>query len=119
MKWIGCEEFADGTQKVALTQGDPYPLRIGSTWSYSLSGQNNRGNIWDGTLRCEVESMVRITTILGEHDTFKVVCRDRWATSTSYVSPELNRTVRYVRKHNTRGTTVMEFVKVVSDGGSP
>lgn len=116
IEWSGCTGFADGTQRVALTEGQPYPLRVGNTWSYSLSGDNNRGSSWDGTRDCEVASTVRITTVSGTHDTFKVVCTEPWSTRTWYISAESEWPIRFVRNHAYRGTTVSEFVKVVSTG---
>ncbi len=115
LAWSGCTD-SDGTQQIALTKGKPYPLRLGNTWSYSLSGSNNVGNSWDGDRDCEVTSTVRITTTSGEHDTYKVVCMAPWSTRTWYISAESQQWIRYVRNHYRRGKTVSEFVKVVSTG---
>ncbi len=114
LKWSNCSG-ADGTQEVKLVSGTPYPLKIGNAWSYSLSGQNDNNNSWDGMRDCEVTSAVRIKTVSGEHNTLKVVCIEPWSTRTWYISPALKRSVRYVRNHSRRGVTEWEFVKVVKD----
>lgn len=111
-RWRGCSGH-DGTQSVTLLKGKPFPLKIGSKWTYRIDGENVNVNMWDETRECEVEKAVRIGTRLGEFDTFKIVCDEPWSTRTWYFSPKLGRTLRYIKDHNRRGVTDWELTKTV------
>ena len=46
-----------------------------------------------------------VTTAKGDHDAYKVVCRDENRTRTSYMSPAAAHRVLFTNRHNKRGTT--------------
>lgn len=97
VEWSGCSPFANGQQEISSIEGSIWPLEVGKTVSYKFSGSNTAGETWNSTRRCEVESAVRITTMSGEHDTYKVVCKDSWTDRIWYVSPLLGWTVYFER----------------------
>jgi hypothetical protein len=120
-------EFSDcegntGSHTVKLLSGTPYPLALGGKWAYSYSGQNAKGNKWTGRRDCSVQAAMRVKTVSGEHDTYKVVCDDNQgdfkASHTYYVSPALQTTViqeryrvRYWQGAPPPDRTKWEFVK--------
>ena len=112
VKWSGCASN-DGTSIVKLVEGDPWPLQVGKEWTYSLRGSNVVGYSWDTKRECEVKEVARIKTKLGEHNTYKVVCTDRWNIRTWYMSPSLKTYVRYIKDHYEQGPTVHELIKTV------
>lgn len=108
-KWSGCSNL-DGDQDVSPRKGTLWPLAVGNEWQYSFQGSNWRGNRWDSTRVCRVESAVRIKLRSGEHDTFKVVCKDTWNTRTLYVDPAQHIIVLYKRS-NSRDEDTFELVR--------
>lgn len=103
LSWENCNG-GSGTQKVEA-EGDLWPMEVGKTATYRFSGTNSKGNSWSGVQRCKVEGTVSVTTSTGDHDAYKVVCRDEWRTRTSYVSPAAGHRVLLTNRHNKRGTT--------------
>jgi hypothetical protein len=121
IEFANCEGDT-GSQKVKLLRGTPYPLALGGKWAYSFSGTNTRGDQWAGERECEVKGTARVTTGTGEHDTYKVICRDSTRSSTVtrtyYVSPALQtsvlmerRRVRYWTGAPPPDSTRWEFVR--------
>lgn len=111
-EWNACDSTGSGTQKLTEVDGDVWPLEVGKKMSYSFHGSNEAGKIWFGTRDCSVEEQVRIKTVSGAHETFKVVCNDPWTTRTWYVSPEVGATVYFVHYPKTKNeATVMEMTK--------
>lgn len=109
LAWSNCANSEGGVQSV-VREGQAWPLEVGKTWMYKFSGGDLHGNDWNGTRKCEVPSTVRIGTILGEHDTYKVVCTDVWNTRTWYVSPALQNVVHYVRSSPGRWVNTRMYV---------
>lgn len=109
LAWSKCANSEGGVQSV-VREGQAWPLEVGKTWMYKFSGGDLHGNDWNGTRKCEVPSTVRIGTILGEHDTYKVVCTDVWNTRTWYVSPALQNIVHYVRSSPGRWVNTRMYI---------
>lgn len=109
LAWSNCVYSEGGVQSV-VRQGQVWPLEVGRTWTYKFSGGDLHGNDWSGTRECEVQNTVRIGTVLGEHDTYKVVCTDLWNTRTWYVSPTLQSVVHYVRSSPSRWVNTQMYV---------
>ena len=98
VQWENCEPYPNGTQKTKL-KGSIWPLQKGTKFSYSVKGKYHNGDTWSTRRACKVKKEVRISTVSGEYDTFKVVCRDDWSTRTYYMSPELKSWVVFKRTH--------------------
>ncbi|HEY9537885.1 MAG TPA: hypothetical protein VIS03_09860 [Kiloniellaceae bacterium] len=98
--WKGCTD-ADGTQEI-VKSGDIWPLEIGKTESYKVKGQAGTDN-WQSTHTCTVKAAVLVTVGEKQLPAYEVVCDDRWRVRTFYVSPELQRLVRYKNYHKKRG----------------
>jgi len=97
----------DGSARVAFKRGTIFPLQVGNKWSYGVMGGN-----WQTQRDCKVEDAVRIKTGVGEHDTFKVVCRDKFNTRTRYYSPKLQAVVHMERWGHRSGKRIRyEFIK--------
>lgn len=94
-----------GTQTISQVEGEIWPLKLGKSQSWSLTGKNRAGDNWETTRRCEVESVERVSVPAGEFDTYKVVCRDSWRTRTWYYAPSANSTVLFVNQHRKRNST--------------
>ena len=112
-EWSGCAPFTDGKQKISGVDGGLWPLEVGKSVSYTFTGSNESGDSWTGTRRCNVEATARIKTVTGEHDTYKVVCKDRWTDRVWYVSPALEAAVYFERYRKTRNERMkQELIKV-------
>ena len=100
------------TQEVEPPSESPFPLSVGKSWSYGYSGIWE-GEPWRDTRRCTVAGTARVTVPLGDFDTFKVVCNDRWINRTWYVSPEVGQAVKYKRFHKRRKTKrLLEMIRM-------
>ena len=114
-RWSGCAPFTDGQQKITGVEGGLWPLEVGRKVSYTFSGRNKNGDSWTGTRRCSVDGAMRIETVSGQHDTYKVVCKDRWTDRVWYVSPALGQPVYVERYRKTRNErSKRELIKVES-----
>ena len=105
LKWSSCTG-ADGKQEITPLKGKIWPMVVGNTFEYGYSGPT-----WMGTRKCTVKAQVWVKTGTGEHDTFKIVCKDNVSVKTWYRSPKLGITVIYIQDHNTRGTNTYELVR--------
>lgn len=104
-EWKNCNG-SDGTALVSLS-GEIFPLQVGKEWSYDVDGDN-----WRTTRNCIVEDTARVKTGIGEHDTFKIVCTDKWNTRTRYYSPKLQTSVFLDRNRRTKAQHIRyEFIK--------
>ncbi len=102
LSWQDCRGSA-GHAKVTV-KGELFPLEVGKKVVYSVAGTSTKGS-WTGDWQdrrvCEVADQVRIRTISGEYDTWKVKCTDKNNTHVNYISPELGFVVAQKRKHAT------------------
>ena len=114
-EWRDCGSAA-GRQSVRLDNGSPYPIKLGSSWAYSFTGENDVGRTWRDERTCAVEGTARISTGIGTFDTYKVVCREFSSTRTWYMSPKIGRSVYYIKNHERRGRDVWEFSSVIAEG---
>jgi len=104
-EWANCEGNT-GSATVDLN-GSIFPLTVGKSWSYDVDGGD-----WQTARDCEVEDAVRVKTGLGEHDTFKWVCTDKWNTRTRYYSPALQTNVHTERHRRHKAQFIRyEFIK--------
>tara|TARA_R110001599_G_scaffold188238_3_gene382694 strand:+ start:519 stop:1037 length:519 start_codon:yes stop_codon:yes gene_type:complete len=104
VKWENCN--IDGTNVITRLDDNPiWPLKIGNNWSYGEKGENVNGETWETVRECEVEKQVKVTTQLGNFDTFKVVCSDKWTVRTWYAAPEYKQSVLYTIFRKSRNTT--------------
>ena len=111
-EWNACDSIGNGTQKITEIKGDVWPLQVGKKISYSFYGSNDTGNLWVGKRDCSVADQVRIKTVSGAYETYKVVCDDPWTTRTWYISPEVGATVYFVHYPKTKNeATVMEMTR--------
>jgi hypothetical protein len=83
MSWTDCDG-SSGTAAVQHVSGESWPMKVGNKWSFSV-----RGDSWSTNRDCEVADTARARIALGEYDTFKVVCTDRWNTRTYYYAPSI------------------------------
>lgn len=100
-KWQNCSGTT-GKQNVKLI-GNIWPLKRDTKFRFKVKGRNSIGRTWNVSVKCEVEDEVRIKTVSGEFDTYKLVCRDGWSTRIRYVSPAEESIVMYQNKRKTRG----------------
>lgn len=109
-KWSNCAPFDDGTQNNTKT-GEIYPLAVGNSVSYAVTGSNVKGNDWSTTRNCSVKGTARVSVPAGTFDTYHVNCKDEWTSRDYYVSPELGTSVLFRRVGNDASrNTVQELV---------
>lgn len=118
VEWRNCDG-SSGTTTIEGRSGDPeWPLVVGKRWRYRATGHT--GSDWNAGQDCEVAGTVRITTVSGIQDTYKVVCTSKWARYTRYLSPALGAMVRYQREGLAGPVTddESELVRVERPAGS-
>lgn len=109
-EWSGCP--SSGTSTVTLDSVSIWPLEVGKTFEWSMSGRSTLiKRRWNGYRRCEVLPSVRVKTVLGEFDTHKVRCKERWGTRTWWLSPEVGTAIAYKQKTR-RGTVLQEMIEL-------
>ena len=110
--WSNCP--SSGKAEVEFDGGNIWPLRIGSRFSYQMSGKSSLFSFsWSGERRCEVIYAVRIKTVSGEHDTFRLECQERWGTRSWWLSPEVGTAVAYQQKTSRDEIILQEMTKIV------
>ena len=102
LSWSNCEG-GSGTQSIASTEGNIWPLKVGNTQSWTLTGKDSSGDTWSTTRKCLVKSAERVTVPAGEFNSYRVECSDTWATMTFFYSPQLKDNLYYQRVHKKRG----------------
>lgn len=101
VKFEGCSG-STGTQTIQSKSGALFPLEVGNTASWSITGKGG-GNTWETTNRCEVVETVNLNVPAGNYNAFRVVCRDSWNTRTYFYAPDVSTNVAFVRMHKNRG----------------
>ncbi len=98
ISWSNCPSSGQSTSSF---NGDPiWPLKLGSRFRYvgtgssTLSKRQRKFN-----RKCRVKKRVKLKTVAGEFDTFKVVCKDRWITRTWWMSPLIGTAVAYKQRN--------------------
>ncbi|NIA70457.1 hypothetical protein HBA54_17815 [Pelagibius litoralis] len=102
-RWLNCNG-STGNHKYTKT-GNIWPLAVGKTESYKVEGKDNK-NTWKTTRNCEVAAAVTVSIQDQQYQSYEVVCKDSFNTRTWYVSPQLQRTVKFKRRHHKRGLEV-------------
>ena len=101
VSWENCRNGSTGTQEFTKN-GNMWPLTVGSSESYNVTGKDQRNN-WTTTRKCEVTSVVMVTLQDKQYPAYEVVCKDSFNKRTWYISPELQRTIKYKKVHHRRG----------------
>ncbi len=104
-----------GRQTLTDGGGKIWPLEIGNTQSWSVTGSNTKGDAWSTNRSCTVLSTERVKAPAGEFDTYKVVCHDKWRTRTWYYAPSIKSSVVFTNHHKERNAT--EKSELVSGPG--
>jgi hypothetical protein len=102
LSWKDCEGTS-GTQTIVSTEGNIWPLKVGNTQSWTLTGKDSSGDTWSTTRNCAVKSTERVTVPAGSFDAYRVECGDTWSTMTFFYSPQLKDNLYYQRVHKKKG----------------
>ena len=78
IQWNNCP-WGTGSSSNKL-KGESWPLTLGKKWKYKING-----NGWATTRSCKVKGALKVSTSLGEFDTYKVECKDTWNNEIWYV----------------------------------
>ena len=97
LQWENCSG-SSGSQTITKTVGSPWPMSLETKFSYKFNGSSDTDS-WSGTRKCKVDGIEKVTTQMGEFDTYKVVCKDPWSKYTWWYAPEIERNVKLNRKH--------------------
>lgn len=108
VSWENCG--GTGTQKYTKS-GNIWPLTVGNSESYDVTGKDQK-NSWNDTRKCEVKAAVMVSLQDKQYPTYEIVCSDNWSIRSWYVSPELQRSIKYKRVHKRRGV-VSDWVAVL------
>jgi hypothetical protein len=104
LSWKDCDgPGTSGTQTIVSTEGNIWPLKIGNTQSWSLTGKDSTGNSWSTTRTCVVKSTEKVTVPAGSFDAYRVECGDKWHTLTFFYSPQLKDNIYYQNVHKKKG----------------
>jgi hypothetical protein len=106
-QWNNCGRHASGTQTATL-DGEIWPLEVGKSWSYPLTGSNSKGDNWEGVRKCNVAGEAQVTVPAGTFDTFHVICSDEWNENQFYMSPDLKTNVLFQRRSFKRGVEIYQ-----------
>lgn len=100
--WENCTNGGGGNADVTV-EGELFPLALGNKVVYTVKGTSTSGSWtgeWSQRRVCKVDDQVRIQTLAGEYDTWKIVCKDSKNKRTHYYSPELGQVVAMKRKNS-------------------
>ncbi len=113
LEWANCSG-STGTQTITSSKGSPWPMSVGTKFSYKFKGSDGSDS-WKGYRNCKVVGTEHITTQMGEYDTYKIECKDPWSKRTWWYAPEIGRNVFSKRKHfsNSSRNYELETTKVV------
>jgi hypothetical protein len=110
--WSDCPSSGKG--KVDFVDGDIWPLKVGNKFSYQMQGTSSFLSFkWSGKRNCEVSYSVRVRTVSGEYDSFKVVCHERWGTRSWWFSPEVGTAVAYQQETSRNEKILQEMTRIV------
>lgn len=101
--WKNCSG-SSGTQQITRT-GSIFPMTVGATESWKVSGRNTKGDTWDTTRFCEVKGTARVTVPAGSFDTYYVMCQDDWRVREWWYAPKLGYSALSRNRHKTRAET--------------
>lgn len=101
--WKNCSG-SSGTQQITRT-GSIFPMTVGATESWAVSGSNTKGDTWETTRNCEVKGTARVTVPAGSFDTYHVMCQDDWRVREWWFAPELGFSAISRNRHKTRAET--------------
>ena len=106
IKWSDCP--SSGKASVDFSGGEIWPLEVGKTFNYSMNGTSSFLNFgWSGNRSCKVSYRVRIKIAIGEFDSFKVSCVEKWGTRNWWLSPQIGTAVAY-QQITSRGKTILQ-----------
>ncbi|MEM7563127.1 MAG: hypothetical protein AAF353_08780 [Pseudomonadota bacterium] len=110
--WSDCP--SSGQASVEFLDGQIWPLRIGNRFRYQMHGKSSMLSFkWSSKRSCEVIYAVRIKTVSGEYDTFRLECQERWGTRSWWLSPKVGTAVAYQQKTNRNDIILQEMTRIV------
>ncbi len=111
-KWSNCP--STGTSSVDKLSDSLWPLKVGNSIEYRIQGTSSLlSRAWSSKRNCKVVKAVKIKTVSGIHDTFKVICEERWGTRTWWLSPTVGTAVAYEQETRRNGYLRQEMIKIV------
>ena len=102
-QWKNCSG-SSGTQQLSRT-GSIFPMTVGASESWDVSGRNAKGETWETTRSCEVKGTARVTVPAGSFDTYHVRCQDDWRIRDWWYAPELGFSALSRNQHKSRAET--------------
>ena len=85
-----------GSRTISNIQGKLWPLTVGNTMSFTEHGKIG-SRTWTSPINCNVEGTERIVTIVGEFDTYRVICKNRFFKHTYWYTQGYKFPVKYER----------------------
>lgn len=110
--WSTCP--STGKSTVTVLDDSLWPLQVGNKITYQVRGNSSLiGRAWSSKRSCEVVDTVKVETVGGVYDTYKVICKERWGSRTWWLSPEVGTAVAYQQKTRRDGFVQQEMTKIV------
>lgn len=110
--WSNCP--SSGKSSVEVLSDSLWPLQVGNKINYQMKGSSSLiTRAWSSKRSCEVVGALKIETVSGIYDTFKVICKERWGTRTWWLAPSVGTAVAYQQKTRRNGTIRQEMTKIV------
>ena len=112
LTWEACNNTS-GQQKVTLTDGKIWPLKVGRKFNYDVTGGNTGGRNWQVAMDCVVQEQAGVEVPAGEFDTFHIICDTERRRRGYYMAPKLGTVVKTYRKefrHPNRPDRIWELV---------
>jgi hypothetical protein len=107
-EWTSCG--GRGGSAIVNLKWPIFPFHVGKTWAFNVDAGK-----WRTSRECKVVETARVRTAIGENDTFKIVCNDKWNTRTRYYAPKPGMMVYFERHNRKRGQrTKYELIEIVS-----
>lgn len=119
--WKGCgdnPQWTNGENQNMTQDGELWPLEVGKKQTHRYTQVDAKGESSGKKARtCTVVSQVNLDVPAGNFDAYKVSCRRQdgnwWQTNVWYISPELQASVKYVKRSSSKGLeTDEELVRI-------
>lgn len=112
--WENCDGYT-GSRKIRKSKGSPWPMQVGNKWSHSYSSHKSDGTAYSWNYKCKVAGTEQVAVGVGEFDTYKIVCRDKWNVKTQWFAPGLaGGIVVAIENNRDSGTTRSELSRLVT-----
>ena len=111
MVWQNCP--STGSAEVTFIDGNIWPIQTGNQFSYQIKGTSSLlSKVWKSKRKCKVAGQVKIKTVAGVFDTFKLNCKERWGLRSWWLAPSVGTAVAYQQETIRGGYVLQEMTHI-------